>query len=257
MRKLGWGLVGVVAVMALVVAVLLARWAQLRAGGSQPCGLLTAAGVGLIDGTTNFNDLGVENLTVSKDLHVTGALWGASAITITSPSTIRLGSGDIALGDTAGAGNMTELRLSDTDQAVEIGNAETGQVFVVDIEGAAVRNLSLPFYTRRALTAKTADATVDAGETFGVLTNRGAAGAVTFTLPALGASSAGLQVCAYVAAAQALNLDPATGDKIEALTDTAGDKIANSTVGSYICLLAADATNWQPLERVGTWADAN
>jgi hypothetical protein len=66
-----------------------------------------------------------------------------------------------------------------------------------------------------------------------------------------------LKFCFYTFTAQTLYVDPAADDQIHHLTDAAGDRISNGTVGDSICLLAADNTYWLPSGEVGTWTDAN
>jgi hypothetical protein len=207
-----------------------------------------------VEGMTNFADLTVDDLTVQDELHITGALWGATAITLSSPSTIRLNGADIALGDAAAMGNMTEIRLSDASQAIALGNPETGDVFLVDVAGQRVQNTALPLLTKRMTAAYTTTHTLDATDTFAVFSNQGATGSVTYNLPA---ATAGLDLCFYVFAAQTVAIDPAAGDQIHALTDAAGDRVQNNAAGSYLCLLALDATNWIAHSRNGTWSDGN
>lgn len=93
------------------------------------------------------------------------------------------------------------------------------------------------------------------GESGFLLTNAGSSGATTITLPD---AYAGLSYTIALAAAQDVNIDVQTGDKILVLTDSTGDQISSdATLGSYIELVAIDSTNWLPLDRSGTWSDAN
>lgn len=253
--KVGRVLVAVCAVVALVVAL----WAavQLSAIGVTPFGAgvepVASAPIGQ-PGSTRFNDLEIEKLTVNDETHLNGALWGTTAITLVSPSAIRLQALEVALGDTAETGPTTQFTLSDGDKMVTIGSPDTGAYLIVDVGNQLVRNAYMPLYTRRAVTSTLTSVALAVDDTWGVYTNRGAQGAITMTLPA---ASSGVNYCFYVAAAQALNVDTATGDQIASLTNAAGDKIANSTPGSSLCLVAEDETNWLPLDTVGTWTDAN
>jgi hypothetical protein len=71
-----------------------------------------------------------------------------------------------------------------------------------------------------------------------VITNFGAGGAVTFDLPD---AVKGLYYIVTLAAAQDVNVNPQSGDRIWALTDGDGDAISS------------DAT----VRTTGTWSDAN
>lgn len=109
-------------------------------------------------------------------------------------------------------------------------------------------------HVKRPLAVITTSVAPGAAETNLVYANLGATGVLTVTLPG---AAKGLTYCAYVAAAQVVTVDPATGDQILALTNAAGDKITNSTPGSSVCLTALDGTYWAALTPQGTWADAN
>ena len=53
-------------------------------------------------------------------------------------------------------------------------------------------------------------------------------------------------------------IDPAAADQIHVLTNSAGDRISNTTSGDSVCLIAADGTYWIVIPAsTGTWADAN
>lgn len=107
---------------------------------------------------------------------------------------------------------------------------------------------------KRPLVVTAADVAPGAADSNTIYTNLTATGTLTVTLPG---AAKGLNYCAYVAAAQVLTVDPATDDQILALTNAAGDKITNSTIGSSVCLTALDDTNWAAITPQGTWADAN
>lgn len=102
--------------------------------------------------------------------------------------------------------------------------------------------------------AKTANYTLTVADADSLVTNQGASGAVTITLPS---ASTGYRYCFYVYEAQTLYVDAASGDQIHALTNAAGDRISNAAAGSAICLTAIDSTYWVASGTVGTWADAN
>jgi len=105
---------------------------------------------------------------------------------------------------------------------------------------------------------RTADDVIGSGygwmETAGtVMTNEGATGAVTFTLPDV---ITGMHIFFAVVANQTVLIDPNGTEQILRLTDTGGDRISSSTVGSIVHLFGLTETQWGAIES-GTWADAN
>lgn len=183
------------------------------------------------------------NPTVFTALHVTDGLSGEGGLSV---------SGDVELGDTALAANGTQIKLTDAAQTVELGNTDVGVSLVVD---AATSRLNAPLLTlaaRRPVISATADDTLLSTDTNAIATNIGATGAITYTLPG---AAAGIDLCFYVAAAQELQVKPASGDQIHALTAAAGNKLVADAAGEYLCILAADSTNWLPYAKSGTWTD--
>lgn len=84
-----------------------------------------------------------------------------------------------------------------------------------------------------------------------------ATGAGTWNLPG---AAAGMSFCIYSTTAAAVVINPDDGDVItlNGTALTAGDSITSaSAAGDFICLVAADATNWYTLGRSGTWTDTN
>lgn len=79
--------------------------------------------------------------------------------------------------------------------------------------------------------AKTADYTVVAADNNTIFTNRGAAGAVNFTLPAI---AKGLRYRFCVEADQNVTITAATADTLVVFNDAAADSIAFSTVAERI-----------------------
>lgn len=95
--------------------------------------------------------------------------------------------------------------------------------------------------------------TISTAEGYGYI--HWATGAGTWTLPS---AAAGMNLCVYSTTAAAVSVDAATGDQIKPTTNSTGDKITNdSTAGSFVCLVAADATDWHVLGMRGTWTDTN
>ena len=88
-----------------------------------------------------------------------------------------------------------------------------------------------------------------------IITNAGASGDIVLSLPA---AAAGYEVTVIVSDAHDIDINPDDSDQILVLTDSAGDALSSdATVGSYIHLIAIDATNWIVLDRQGTWTDVN
>jgi hypothetical protein len=175
----------------------------------------------IFEGTSNFDDLEAADLTLSDDLIVT------DDVAVTDDFTLG---GDLSVGGsltvTASSGALT------TD-----GN----------ITGSYI-------YGKRVVYSKTADYSIQLAESNAFFTNAGASGAITLTLPA---AATGRHYCVYTYAAQTIYIDPATGDQIYHLTNSAGDRISNATVGDHVCLVATGGTYWIAYVEHGTWADAN
>lgn len=53
------------------------------------------------------------------------------------------------------------------------------------------------------------------------------------------------------------DIDPDAADQILVLTNAAGDKIRNATLGNTVTLLAASASQWVVIGEKGTWTDAD
>ena len=98
----------------------------------------------------------------------------------------------------------------------------------------------------RVITAKTADYTVSQNTDEGaLLTNRGASGAVTFTLPA--APPAGWWCDVAVVADQTVTVASGTADTLIVFNDATADSIAWATAGQKIGNGASfifDGTGW-------------
>lgn len=102
--------------------------------------------------------------------------------------------------------------------------------------------------------AKTASYTIIEHEQQGrVFSNKGAAGAVTFTLP----KPLGGRLFTFVKAVPAQNLliQGTNGAKIN--NGTANKIYQNVTSEAGVCTLFADGTDWFVLSEKGTWANNN
>lgn len=94
--------------------------------------------------------------------------------------------------------------------------------------------------------AKTADYTVVAADNNKTFTNKGAGGAVNFTLPAL---ARGLRFRFFVEADQTLTITSVPSDSLVVFNDLAADTIAYSTAsekigGGFEVIANSDATKW-------------
>lgn len=124
---------------------------------------------------------------------------------------------------------------------------------VLEIEFADVlitgRLRNQRFVSVHAASPVAVSATADNNKVF---TNTGAAGAITFNLPA---AVAGLTYTFYVQNANNLIIDAAAGDTIRilALVSAAGGNVSSVTVGSAVTLVAINSTEWVAISALGTW----
>lgn len=109
--------------------------------------------------------------------------------------------------------------------------------------------------SKRQLQDKTASYTVLVTESNGVLTNTGAAGAITYTLPT---PVVGLSYTFITGAAQVLNITtttPASEEIIDAGTADANDILASAaTRGISVTVVAISSTSWVIISKTGTWS---
>lgn len=107
---------------------------------------------------------------------------------------------------------------------------------------------------RLTVEAKTANYTVKTTDNGKVFTNTGAAGAVTFALPA---AEIGLRYTFVVGATQELRIDP-NGTETISLPSTgaasaAGKYITADAQGEKVDIACVKAGTWAVLSYVGTW----
>lgn len=107
--------------------------------------------------------------------------------------------------------------------------------------------------------AATATIAQKSGEMYGgVLTNTGASGAIVLTLPV---PKLGMHFRVYLVVGQDIDLNPADGTQILALTNATGDAISSAaTIGNAIelvCLKEGAAGTWGAFAVSGTWTDSN
>jgi hypothetical protein len=105
----------------------------------------------------------------------------------------------------------------------------------------------------------TTDATLalTAAQMAGNMHVNGDADVIDYTLPG---AAVGLSACFYAGAnANVVTIDPVDGTDtifLDGVSVGAGDAIDSAAgVSDYICLFAADATNWHTMGRSGTWVD--
>lgn len=137
------------------------------------------------------------------------------------------------------AGNANEFLIR--NQMVGSGRFKFYKDFV-SVDQGAWRNVI----------AKTADYTVTTADQGVLFTNRGAAGAVNFTLPAT--AYKGFRVGFYAVANQNLVVTAGTADTMVAFNDAAADSVAFQTsseiVGGMFEVIG-DGTGWLVLPRLG------
>lgn len=108
---------------------------------------------------------------------------------------------------------------------------------------------------KRQLQDKTTSYTVTVNESGGVLTNTGAAGGITFTLPT---PVIGLTYTFVTGAAQALSITtttPASEEIIDGGTVDANDILASAaTRGISVTVIAISSTSWVVIAKTGTWS---
>jgi hypothetical protein len=97
----------------------------------------------------------------------------------------------------------------------------------------------------RNIVAKVADYTVTEADNNTLFTNRGAAGAVVFTLPAT--AKKGLRFGFHVVAGQNVTVTAGTADTLVAFNDATADSVAYSTASELIggrYIVEGDGTGW-------------
>ena len=103
--------------------------------------------------------------------------------------------------------------------------------------------------------APTAAASLSANENGTIHTNAGAVGEVVLTLPA---AVAGLHFYFGVREAQALTIEPATGETISlpstGVPESANDFISANAVGETVHLMCVEDGSWACMGFTGTWA---
>lgn len=134
--------------------------------------------------------------------------------------------------------SSTEVGLLDTATA---GAAVAGKVLATDASNKVSGQ-------RTASAAKTSAYTITAADSGKILTNRGASGSVTFTLPTVAAGFDGVDVTIMaVVAAQNVVIAAQTAGQIITFNDAAADSITISTASEIIgaaVRCVCDGTSW-------------
>jgi len=120
----------------------------------------------------------------------------------------------------------------------------------------AGHNISVPYGAGglpKTIEAHTSDDTLAAAESGSVHTNRGAAAAVTLTLPT--SPAAGTVFSFAVQTAQELRIDPGTTAIRDDSGQTAGKYKSANAVGSCLSLVADANGDWATIAKNGTWTE--
>ena len=154
--------------------------------------------------------------------------------------------------------------LNAVDGSLKNYNTTNAYVLTFAFPSTPVANVTITWPTTAvsstvevlSVQAEAATDTITAGQLYGgTITNTGAVGAAVYSLPA---PVVGMHFRVYLTVAQDVDVNPATGTQILALTDATGDAISSAaTIGNCIELIALSATTWGAFAVSGTWTDVN
>ncbi len=144
-------------------------------------------------------------------------------------------------------------RVAGEDNALLFADNDGNSYRLVPVGDAVsiTKNGSTVGGIRRKVVAKTASYTLTEADCGTVFTNRGASGAVTFTLPAV-ATSNGLWYEFFVVAGQDVTID-GPADTLVVFNDAAADSVAFSTTSEKIggaVTAICDGTSWLIMEHI-------
>lgn len=130
-----------------------------------------------------------------------------------------------------------------------------GEFHVAKVDGQTVCQVKLnAVRPDRGVITKTADYTLSDGESGAVVTNTGASGTITFTLPP---AVPGLKYKARVSVAQQLRLDPDETETISlpstGVPGAAGKYLVADAIGETVSLECVVAGSWSVMGYTGTW----
>ena len=221
-------------------------------------GLTTSGGPITTSGTiTLAGTLVVGNGGTAQSTYATGDTLYASALNTVSKLTI--GSAGQVLTVAAGIPSWATLSTSavTTFSAGTTGfTPSTATSGAITLAGTlAVTNGGTGVTGFGVVTSKTASYAVLAADSYLDFDNNGAAGSVTFTLPA---STVGLAYGFAVMEAQDLVIDAPGGVTIYLgeISTTAGGTITSNAVGSYLFIKCRSATEWLAQSSLGSWTPA-
>lgn len=140
-----------------------------------------------------------------------------------------------------------------TDMDFQIYLGADGSNVLFDSGNKAVTMTGVSMSGSRKVTDLTANTTISATQLNGVITNRGAAGAITVTLPDAPGTGAWLDYRGV--ADQDITFATNTADTLIILNDAAADSLAFSTAGNKIGAAASfifDGTGWHATDLKGT-----
>lgn len=136
------------------------------------------------------------------------------------------------------AGNAwTNIKIDGLDWRNSVG--ETTFPYQDDTDDTEIQWVGKPFVVNR-----TSSITISQRYSGWRLTNNGAGGAVTFTLPAISASFDTTEFNFYIEAAQVLRIDPNASDKIHNVGNGDGKYVEASAIGIWMKVSYYDADGW-------------
>lgn len=155
----------------------------------------------------------------------------------------------VTLGDIGSSGNGTILTVNDGDQEIRANKpffAESS----CDVSGDFSVGGNITFAHRLVNVLGTGS--LNTNQSFNVITNEGATGLVTLTLPA---AAAGIQYTYYVQDSDGIKVQAAAGDTIRraATVSASAGYVKSVVVGGSLTLVAVNATEWVSLSELGTW----
>jgi hypothetical protein len=126
---------------------------------------------------------------------------------------------------------------------------------IVDGDSGGVALTTLTGVVNRTISSKTTNYVILATDDPSDFDNAGAAGPVTFTLPA---AVVGYVFSFTVAEDQSLVVDAPGGVTIyvEDLASTSGGTVTATTKGAYLLLKCRSVTTWYAQARLGSWSPA-
>lgn len=160
---------------------------------------------------------------------------------------------ETVLDDASSHEALTTLAAGLDDMTEETSVANNDNLLLHDESEGAANRITVANLKKRNVEAKTASYPIVAGDNAKVFTNEGAAGSVTFTLPA---AAAGYELTFVVQAAQSFVVTANTGDtiRIGGSVSTSAGTATSSSIGSVLKIVSINATEWVAVSYTGSWA---